>query len=468
MSDKTLKRTLSRWDLLAIGIGAVIGWSWIIYAGIWSSAGGTVGGLIGFAIAGVLCTFVGLAYAELTSAFPRAGGDVVFAYEGIGETAGIITAWAMILLWVGLVMIETQMFPVIMEGLGIPIPKWGAMYVVAGQQVYLSYILISLIGNAFFAFANFKGAKLSGTIQTAAVLILLVAAVFFMAGGLTLGNPTNILPYFTDNKGIITIMLMLPAFLAGFNAIPQASEEGAVSPNVLGKLVVFTVWGSVLFYLLIVIGLAFAAPAAVRSGEGLVVAQAVDLIFNGNPIARTFVVFASLLGMLTTWNASYIAGSRLLYGLGRACIIPTVMSRINEKYRTPSVAIFTLFIISTLFTFFGTSRIIYVGIVDVFSLFLVVAWFLVSVSFLRLRTTRPDLERPYKVGAGKLVGWIAVLFSFAYFLIYTPLGPAGLPTHEWIATGLIVLAMVIVYFFWNRGPGAMDYEERKKLLGEDS
>lgn len=48
MKEQLLKKSLSTMDLLAIGIGAVIGWSWVIYAGVWSTLGGSLGGIIAF------------------------------------------------------------------------------------------------------------------------------------------------------------------------------------------------------------------------------------------------------------------------------------------------------------------------------------------------------------------------------------------------------------------------------------
>ncbi len=463
-----LVKTLSRWELLAIGLGAVIGWSWVIYAGMWSSKGGTLGGILAFAICGVLCSLIGLVYAELTSAFPRAGGDVVFAFEGIGERAAIFVSWAMVLLWVGLITIETLMFPVILEGLGMKVPEFGKLYSLGGTSIYLSYLLISLIGNAFFAYINFRGVKISSVFQMIAVVVLLLAALFFVFSGVIKGEPSNAKPLFGSLGGISLVFLMVPGFLSGFNAIPQASEEAKVPNRILGASVIYTVWGSVLFYVAIILGLGFAANLSMRSAEGLVVVDAVGKLFNGSGIAKFFVTFAALFGMLTTWNAAYMAGSRLIYGLSRAKFIPENLAVINPKYRTPSIIILILFAFSTLFCLLGTSKSIYVGIVNVFSLFLVVTWFLVSIAFLRLRYKRPELERPYKVSAGKLIGYIATVFSALYILVYTPLSPGGLSGYEWLAVGVIIAVMLTLYFAWNTRKGYLPTEERRILLRGDN
>lgn len=463
-----LKKTLSWQELLSIGLGAVVGWSWIIYAGLWSSLAGSMGGVIGFVLTGILCSLVGMAYAELTAAYPKVGGDVVFALEGIGEKAAIVVQWAIMVFWVGLIMIETMMIPVIVTRLGIPIPQLVPLYEIAGGTVYLSYIIFSVLLNALFAFINIRGTEVSGRFQTWAVYILLVAAIFFCISGIALGQPSNAQPLFTDKASFAAVMLMLPGFMAGFNAIPQAAEEGKIPHALTGKLVIAAVWASVIFYLLIVIGLAFAAPISVRAGEGLVVANAVELIFNGSPVARVFVCFASLLGMLTTWNASYIAASRLVVGLGRAKYLPPIFAEIDARYNTPRKSIIILFLVSSFITLLGTNQPIYVGIVDIFSMGIVLAWLLVCISFLRLQSLKPDLPRPYKVKYPKLIGWLSILFSIAFLYLYTPFGPAGLTNAEWIGVAVIVIVALVIYFTWNKKEGNIPIEERRRLLGLDS
>lgn len=467
MNEVGLKKTLSWQALLSMGLGAVVGWSWIIYAGFWSTGGGSLGGIIGFVITGILCSLVAMVYAELTSAYPRVGGDVVFTFEGLGDKFAIVSQWSLLIFWVGLVMIETMFLPVIMTRLGIPVPQWGPLWNSGGEPVYLSYMAISVGVNVFFAWMNARGAELSGRIQTAMVYIMLAAALFFFISGVSLGDTSNMEPLFTDVAGFTAIMLMLPGFMAGFNAIPQAAEEGNVSHNLLGKLVVACVWASVIFYLLIVIGLSLAAPLEIRAGEGLVVVDAIEHMFAGSATARIFVTFASLLGMLTTWNACYLAASRLMLGLSRAKYLPPIFNEIHPQYNTPAKAMAILCAVTSLIALFGTNSAVYVGIINVFSMYIVIAWLLVSFSFIRLRDSKPDLDRPYKVKAGKFVGWASVVFCLGFLYLYTPFGPAGLSTPEWIAAGIWALIGLATYKFWNQGKGKVTDEERRQLLRID-
>lgn len=462
--DPKMVKTLSKWNLLSIGIGAVIGWSWVIYAGYWSVTPGTLGGVLAFVVAALLCSLIGLVYAELTSAFPKIGIDVSITFLGLGEIPALIVSWCVLYLWLSFILVEAIMFPIILGNLGFDIPVFGEMYSVLGTPVMFSNVLIAILFNAFFAFINYRGIQLAGWVQTAAVAILTLAAIFFCGSGITLGDSSNAQPLFTTAAGLTTVMLMVPGFMSGFNAIPQAVEETSVKPKTVGRLVLYTVWGSAIFYILIIVGLAFAMPESARGGEGLVVVQAVGQLFGGSKIAMAFVTFASLLGMLTTWNAAYIAGSRFMYGLARAKFLPESMAKLHPEYGTPKNAIILMFIIGTLAPFAGTNSTIYVGLMDIASFGLVITWLLVSITFVKLRNTMPDLNRPYTVPAGKVIGIISVVYCIAYLFLYTPWGPSGLLPIEWAGVLVILAAALIVYFAYNRRAGRMDYEERRKLL----
>ena len=463
-NNSVMVKSLSKWNLLSIGIGAVIGWSWVIYAGYWSVTPGTLGGILAFVVAALLCSLVGLVYAELTSAFPKIGVDVSITFIGLGQIPAIIVSWCVLYLWMSFILVEAIMFPIILGNLGIDVPVFGEMFSVLGTPVMFSNVLIAIIFNTFFAFINYRGVKLSGWVQTAAVAILTLAAIFFCGSGITLGEASNAQPLFTDAAGLTTVMLMVPGFLSGFNAIPQAVEETNVAPKTVGRLVLYTVWGAALFYILIIVGLAFAMPESLRAGEGLVVVQAVGHLFGGSKLAVAFVTFASLLGMLTTWNAAYIAGSRFMYGLARAKFLPEQLAVLHPKYGTPKNAIILMFIIGTIAPFAGTNSTIYVGLMNIASFGLVITWLFVSITFIKLRNTMPDLRRPYTVPCGKVIGWISVVFCIAYIFLYTPWGPSGLLPIEWAGVAVIAFIALIVYFSYNIRGGKMEYEERKRLL----
>ena len=229
-------------------------------------------------------------------------------------------------------------------------------------------------------------------------------------------------------------------------------------------MVIITIWAAAIFYLMIVLGLGFAAPLEVRSGAGLAVLDAVTVLFNGSIVARTFVAIAALLGMLTTWNSAYVAGSRLLVGLGRAKFLPGIFSDIHPKFNTPYKSILFLFILSSLMVFMGANMTIFGILADALSLNVVLEWVLTSVCFLRLQKIRPDLPRPYRVKHPKLIGWISLLCCLAFTCLYLPFSPSGLMPIEWGVLAVYVIFALIIDQVWNR-KNKSSLEERRQLLG---
>lgn len=83
-------KVLTTKDMLVIALGAMIGWGWVVSTGDWIGRGGAVGAAIGFVIGGIMVFFVGMTYAELTSALPQCGGEHVFSYKAMGPTGSFI------------------------------------------------------------------------------------------------------------------------------------------------------------------------------------------------------------------------------------------------------------------------------------------------------------------------------------------------------------------------------------------
>jgi amino acid permease len=97
----SLSKVLSRTDVLALSFGTMIGWGWVMLAGYWITEAGVLGAILAFALGTIMCILVGLTYAELTPALPLAGGEMVFAYRGLGYKWGWIAAWSICLAYIG-------------------------------------------------------------------------------------------------------------------------------------------------------------------------------------------------------------------------------------------------------------------------------------------------------------------------------------------------------------------------------
>ena len=130
---------------------------------------------------------------------------------------------------------------------------------------------------------------------------------------------------------------------------------------------------------------------------GLVTADAMAIAFNSDAMAKVLII-GGLCGIITSWNSFLIGGSRALYSMACAHMIPPYFAKLHPKHKTPVNALILLGVITTIAVFFGKKMLLWV--VDAGNFGCVLAYFMVSVSFLVLRVKEPDMERPYKVGCG--------------------------------------------------------------------
>lgn len=117
MEQKTssFDRVLGAWDILVIAFGAMIGWGWVVSTGTWIQDGGILGAALGLVIGGIMIFFVGLTYAELTSAMPQCGGEHVFSHRAMGPIGSFICTGAIVLGYASVVCFEACALPTIIE-----------------------------------------------------------------------------------------------------------------------------------------------------------------------------------------------------------------------------------------------------------------------------------------------------------------------------------------------------------------
>lgn len=175
------EKVFSAWDILVIAFGAMIGWGWVVSSGDWIEKGGVIGAVVGFAIGGIMIFFVGLTYAELTSAMPQCGGEHVFSYKAMGPIGSYICTWAIILGYVGVVCFEACALPTIITYICPGFLK-GYLYSVAGFDIYATWLAVAIIMAIIITYINIRGAK------TAAILQTILTAISGMCGIVTSWN----------------------------------------------------------------------------------------------------------------------------------------------------------------------------------------------------------------------------------------------------------------------------------------
>lgn len=443
MEDSKFERVLSKKDIFAIAFGAMIGWGWVVMAGDWIKGAGTLGSIMAFIIGGIMVLFVGLTYAELTAAMPQCGGEHVFSLRALGKNGSFVCTWAIILGYVGVVAFEACAFPTVIQYICPGFLK-GYMYTIAGFDIYASWVAVGVVASIIITIINYFGAKSAAKLQTILTISIAAIGVALVAASGFSGNIENTKPLFTDGVGgILTVAVMTPFMFVGFDVIPQAAEEINVPFKKIGKIMILSIVMAVIWYIMIIIAVSMVMTKSQLDTSTLVTADAMKNAFFGSEMAAKVVIIGGMAGIVTSWNSFFMGGSRAIYSLAESKMLPGFLAKLHPKYKTPTNAILLIGVISVVAPFFG--RAMMVWLTDAGSFGVVVAYVLVSMSFLVLRFREPDMIRPYKVKCEKIIGGIAVLLSGFMMLLYLPGMPSGLVKEELIMVGAWTVLGIIFY-----------------------
>lgn len=457
MFDKTnkkhkLNKSLGSLDILMIAFGAMIGWGWVISSGSWINNAGVFGTIIGFIIAGIMIYFIGLVYAELTTAIPVNGGCLLFSYKAFGSLVSYICSWAMILGYIGVVCFEACSLPTVITYIYPEFLK-GYMYTIGGFDIYASWLVVAVVSALLITVVNIKGVKTAAILQNILTLIIAIVGILLIVSSAVNGDFSNLENQILSKGDIsnqiqntMSIAMVAPFFLFGFDVIPQAAEEINVELKKVGKILILSIILAVSFYGLVVFFVGYAMNRVEitysLSNTGLVAADAMGKMFNSELMSKVLIL-GGMCGIVTSWNSFLIGGSRALYAMAKSYMIPPIFAKINNKYQTPINSILLVGIMSIISPFFGKEMLNWIANCSSFAC--CISYCIVSISFLVLRKKFPTLERPYSIKKWKFVGAMAVIMSgFMSLMFVIPNTGCNLCFEE----GMIVLVWVLIGVFF--------------------
>jgi APA family basic amino acid/polyamine antiporter len=472
-SEKGLKKTLGAGNLVALGIGAIIGAGLFVRT---AAAAGQAAGpavTVSFIIAAIGCAFAGLCYAEFAAMIPIAGSAYAYSYVTMGELIAWIIGWALIMeyaLGAATVSIAwSEYLNTLFDG-RIPY-EWchspfesftdssGVLHhgiINAPALVVLLLITLLLI----------KGTQESAFVNAIIVFVKVAIVLLFIIIGWHFIKPENHTPFMIPagtppvldaaGKEIVNYdgffkhgfggilggaAIVFFAFI-GFDAVSTAAQE-AKNPKrdmpigILGSLVVCTI-----LYILfghVLTGVAnwqeFVDP---EKGREASVAYAISEYMTGYSWLATAVTVAILAGFSSVILVMLMGQSRIFYTMSNDGLIPKAFGALHPKFKTPYKANIILFVFVGLFAAFVPGHV--AG--DLTSFGTLFAFVLVSIGVWILRVKSPEIKRPFKTPLVPLVPILgAVICAGMIVAIDTrTLQFAAI----WMAVGLVV------YFIYSR------------------
>jgi len=467
---KGLKRTLGAGNLVALGIGAIIGAGLFVRTALAAGEHAGPAVTVSFIIAAVGCAFAGLCYAEFASIIPIAGSAYTYAYATMGEIIAWIIGWALILeyaLGAATVSISWSEYANKLVGGGIPY-EWchspfehlkDASGVMHSGIINIPALVILLA----LSLLLIKGTQESATVNAVIVVVKVTIVLVFIAIGWQFINPAHHTPYlipadapdalkpdgthysykdFFDHGwgGVLRGAAVVFFAFIGFDAVSTAAQE-AKNPKkdmpigILGSLVICTI-----LYILFSYVLTGVAPYTdfIKAGKEASVSYAIDTYMPGYHWLSLFVTIAILAGFSSVILVMLMGQSRVFYTMSTDGLLPKTFSDLHPKFRTPYKSNMILFVFVGLFAAFVPGTV--AG--DLTSIGTLFAFVLVCLGVMILRYTNPGLVRPFKTPLVPLVPILGIIVCSA--MIFSLSNETLLSAFIWMLLGLVI------YFVYSK------------------
>ena len=452
--EHQLKRTLGPLQLIALGIGAIIGAGLFSLTGVAAAQNSGPAVIISMIIAAIGCAFAGLCYSEFSCMIPASGSAYTYAYATLGEWVAWIIGWDLVIEYgIGSATVSISWSAHVVSLLhvfNIDLPaQWiaGPFELAAlpdGRMVQgyanLPAVLIVFLASLLLVF----GIKESARSNAVFVVIKLLVVVVFIGAGWQYINPANFHPFLPPNTGefgafgISGVMMgagtIFFAYI-GFDAVSTAAQECRnpqrdMPIGIIGSLVICTVlyllFGYVLTGLVPYTQLGVAAPVAVA------IAKTPHVWLN------TLVIFGIVCGFSSVILVMLLGQSRVFYSMSRDGLIPKLFSDLHPKYQTPWRSNLLFFFIVAPFSAFMPLNI--VGrMTSIGTLF---AFVIVCGGVWVMRIKNPDQARPFRTPWVPAVPILGMLINFA--LMYS------LGKSNWLRLLVWLLLGQIIYFAYSR------------------
>lgn len=451
--EKTLRRILGPWSLVALGVGVIIG------AGLFSITGAVASGFTGpaitisFAIAALGCCFAGLCYAEFASMIPVAGSAYTYSYATMGELVAWIIGWDLVLEYcvaATTVSISWSRYLVVfLEGFGIHLPHALTACPWDGGIVNIPAFIIVVLMSLFLI----RGTKGSSIFNGVIVFLKVSVVLIFVILGWKYIQMENYTPYIPENTGKLGefgfsgilrgAAIVFFAFL-GFDAVSTAAQETKNPRRDMPIGILMSLFICTLLYILFAHVMTGVVHYTAFEGHNGIAPVAIAIEHMGQmdasgtiqpdyPWMNRAIVVAILLGYCSVIMVTLLGQSRVFLSMSRDGLLPPLFSRIHPRFRTPARSnLLFMVLVGTLAAFVPAQV---AG--EMCSIGTLFAFTLVCAGVLIVRRTMPDAPRSFKTPLVPFVP-IAGIITCLVMMVF-------LPADTWIRLVLWMLIGLDIY-----------------------
>lgn len=448
--SKALTRSLSAFQLVMLGVGAIIGGGIFVFTGSAAAQHAGPAIVLSFMLAGLACACVALCYAELASMIPISGSAYTYAYASLGELPAWIIACMILLTYcLGAASVASgwsgyaQSF---LADYGYYFPahltdSYGNFVLLNdGTSVTTFLDLPALIIVAIMTFVVLIGSKTSAWVNTIIVFIKISVLLMFVILGSTKVDPSNWQPFIPKNTGIFgefgwsgIVAGASIIFLAysGFDAVATAAQE-AKNPRrdlpigIIGSLII-----CVIIYMLV-----SGFLTAIVSYKELNVPEPLAIALNkmAMPWFSIIIKIGAIIGLTTVILVMTFGAVRIIYTITNDGLLPKILSKTSPKTHTPYITTIVVgIIIACLASVFSVHKLI--KLANFGSL---VTFIIVCIGTIYLRHKKPHVKREFRCPWVPLIPVIGVILLAGILF--------SLPAETYLHASIWVLFMLVVYF----------------------
>lgn len=451
-----LKRSLGPANLIAVGIGAIIGSGLFVSTALAAGEAAGPAVVIAYIIAGIGCAFAGLCYAEFASMIPLSGSAYTYAYVTLGESIAWIIGWALILEYaLAAVTVSIAWSEYLNSLLGNAIPyQWCHSPWETSPQGLTGIINVpAVIIMCLVTLILIKGVKESTAINAIIVFLKVTIVLIFIVIGWHFINPANLTPFTIPEStpghdawnrhgwgGVFGGAGIVFFAFIGFDAVSTAAQESKnpkrdMPIGILGSLLICTILFVCFSYVLT--GVANWQEFKIAGKEASVI-YTIKTYMHGYEWLATWVNIAILAGFTSVILVMLMAQSRVLLTISRDGLLPRVFATLHPTFKTPYKSNIILLLAAIPFAALLPQSL--VGQLTSFGTLF--AFVLVCAGIWIMRKKNPTIVRPFKTPLVPFVPIMGIVICSA--LIFSLDYKTKLMGFSWLLIGMII------YFAYSR------------------
>ena len=450
-----LKRTLTAANLVALGIGCIIGTGIFVLTGTAAANHAGPALTISFIISAIGCIMAGLCYAEFAAMIPIAGSAYSYSYATLGEFIAWFIGWDLILEYLfasATVAVGWSGYIVSFLGdFGIHIPAYlcqapfdhipGEGWIMTGNLINFPAMFIVLLVSGLLIL----GIRESASVNNLIILIKLAVILLFIGFGLSYIDTSNWVPYIPENtgefgkfgwSGILTGAGVIFFAYIGFDAISTVAQETKNPQKDMPKGILISLLVCTILYVLVT-----AVLTGMVNYKELNVAAPIALAIDhaGSALLwlRPLIKIGAIAGLSSVVLVMLMAQSRIFYSISKDGLLPPVFSKIHPRYKTPHITTIIIGLLAAIIA--GLFPINILG--ELVSIGTLMAFTIVCISILVLRKSHPDTHRPFKTPWVPFVPILGALICTAQMI--------ALPFDTWMRLVIWMLIGIVIYFLYG-------------------